>query len=105
MELGDVVIIVRRKAGDPVCKGQATSAEMDTSALPLRRRERLQERQHLGPAPLKCSQRFTRVVAEILALRGPPLGIERVADRASDSPRRQIVRARPKDKDPGLVEG
>src|SRR5882724_3882121 len=56
-ELGDVVVVVRRKRADPVGKSEATPAEVDASALPLRRREGSQERQHLRPAPLKCGQR------------------------------------------------
>src|SRR5258706_4421100 len=103
-ELGDVVVIVRRKPADPVGKSEATPAEVDASALPLRRREGSQERQHLRPAPLKCGQSFPGVVADVLALRGPSLGIQRVANRAPDPPRSQILRARPEHEDPRLVE-
>ena len=61
-ELGDVVVIVPREPGDPVGKDQTTPAEVDTSTLPLRRREGSQKHQHLDPAPPKCSQSLTGVV-------------------------------------------
>jgi hypothetical protein len=103
-ELGDVVVIVARKPGDPVGEGEATPAEVDTSAQPLCLREGSQERQYLGPPPAKCGQSLTGVVAEILALLGPSRGIEWVANRASDPPRSQIVRARPEHEDARLIE-
>ena len=37
VELVDVVVIVRGKAGDPVGQGQPPLAEMDASPLPLGR--------------------------------------------------------------------
>src|SRR5260370_11171960 len=104
-QLGNVVLIMRRKPGDPVGKGEATPAEVDTSALPLGRREGSQEQQYLGPAPLKCDQSLTGVVAEILTFLGPPFGIERVANRPADSPRSQIRRHCSKHKDARLIEG
>lgn len=99
-----MVVIVPREPGDPVGKGQTTPAEVDPSAPPLRRREGSQKHQHLGPASSKCSQRLTGIVAEILALRGPSLGIERVANRASESPRSEIVRACPEHEYAGLLD-
>src|SRR5262249_26751554 len=103
-ELVDMVVIVGGKACDPLGKRQATSPEMDTASLPFCRRQRLQEHQHLGPAPLECGQSLARVVAEILTFLRPSLGIERMADRAADSPGRQVTRARPEHEDGGLLE-
>lgn len=103
-ELIQVVVIVRGKAGDPVGKGQATAAEMDSSSLPLRRRQGSQERQHLGSAPVKCDERLTGVVTEILTFLSPTPGIERVANGATDPPSRQLFLARSQDKDARLLE-
>jgi len=93
--LVEVVVIVRGMADNPVGQGQPTPAQVDTSALPLRRRQGLQERQHLGAAAPKRSESFTRVLAEILVFLRPSARIERVADGPADSPGRQIARARP----------
>lgn len=75
VELVDVVVIVRGKTGDPVCLGQAPLAEMDASAPPLCRRQGLQERQHLGPAPPKCGESLPGVIAEILTFQLHPIGV------------------------------
>src|SRR5262249_14825424 len=103
-ELVDMVVIVGGKAGDPVGKRQATPPEVDTASLPFRRRQRLQEHQHLGAASLECRQSHARVVAEILTLLGPSVGIELMADLADDYPGCQVARARLEHEDRGLVE-
>jgi hypothetical protein len=64
----------------------------------------LQERQHLGPPPLKRGQSLMGVIAEILPFLRPSHGIERMTNRAADSPWGEIVRAGPQHKDARLVE-
>jgi hypothetical protein len=103
-ELVKVVVIVPGKAGHPVGESQASPARVDPDAVPLRRRERFQEAQHLGSPPLKGGEGLTGIIAQVLPVLGPAVGVERVPDRAADPPGRQVVRARPEDEDARLVD-
>src|SRR5258705_7649700 len=77
---------------------------MDASPLPLGWGQGFQERQPLGPAPLTRGQRLMSVVPEILPFLRPSRGIERMDNRAADSPGSQVGRACPQYEDAGLVE-
>jgi len=80
MELVEVIVIVAGQAGHPVAERQAAAAEMDATALPFRCGQRLQERQDFGAPLTKRREREPSIVADVLPLLDPPVGVERVGN-------------------------
>ena len=78
-------------------------ARTQAPALPLGGVEASQQHQRLAATLRERRERFARVVAPVLALVGPPVGIERVPDRAADPPRRQVGGRRVEREDLWLV--
>jgi len=75
MELVEVIVVVAGQTGHPVAESQAAAAEMDTTALPFRCGQRLQERQHFRAPPPERREREAGIVADVLPLLDPSVGV------------------------------
>src|SRR6266404_3154130 len=91
-ELIEMVVVVAGKARHPLAQGHAPPRLVDAAALPLRRRERVEQGDDLAATPSEGAPRPHRVLAVVLPVLGPAVRIEGLADLTADAPRGQGFR-------------
>src|SRR6185369_11072588 len=102
-ELAQMVVVVAGEAGHPFAQLHAAPGQVNPAALPLPGIERVEQADHLVPAPLERLERLAPIAARVLTLLGPPVRIERMPDRAADAPAGQRLRGRAQREDRRLL--
>src|SRR5262249_36291932 len=92
LQLLEMVRIMRDQTGSPVFKTETPPSRVDANAVPVGGRERSQEVGHGATPAHESRQGFVGVVAGILPVLGPAIGIEWMCGGVGDAPDGELLR-------------
>ncbi len=86
-----VIVVVGGVARHPLPERQPPAPGMHAAALPLCRGEGAQQSEDVAAAPAERGERQRRILARILSVVGPAVGVERMPDPRTHTPWRELL--------------